>query len=193
MIIASIIAAATAASAEAATADEGLLRVARDVGETFGFDSRLFFAQVISFSIVAFLLSRFAFKPLLKVLDERRRMIEEAHLNAERIKQTLAEAEQRYQETLSKANADAQRLIDEARASGSELSERKRQEAIIEAEAILAKARESTRRERDQMMAELRAELGRLVVETTGKVAGKVLTEADQRRLSEEAAKRVSA
>ncbi len=193
MIIAMILAAATAASAEAVNGDEGLLGVARDVGETFGFDSRLFFAQVISFSIVAFLLSRFAFKPLLKVLDERRRMIEEAHLNSEKIKQTLAEAEQRYQETLSKANADAQRLIDEARASGSELSERKRQEAIAEAEAILAKARESTRRERDQMMAELRAELGRLVVETTGKVTGKVLTDADQRRLSEEAAKRVSA
>ncbi len=193
MIIATILAAATSAASAAASADEGLLGVARDVGETFGFDSRLFFAQVISFSIVAFLLSRFAFKPLLKVLDERRRMIEEAHQNAEQVKKTLAEAEQRYQETLAKANADAQRLIDEARASGSALSERKRQEAIAEAEAILSKAREITQREREQVMADLRAELGRLVVETTGKVAGKVLTEADQRRISEEAAKVVSA
>ncbi len=182
-----------AAVVETARAEEGLGAVAREVGETFGFNTQLFFSQFISFCIVAFLLQRFAFAPLMKVLEERRKMIEEAHMNSEKVKKTLAEAERRYQEILASAQADAQRVIDEARASGSELSERKRQEAIAEAEAILAKARENTQRERDQMFADLRSELGRLVVETTGVVTGKVLTPEDQKRLSEETAKRVAA
>jgi F-type H+-transporting ATPase subunit b len=190
MIPASLLA---VAAEHAAHADEGLLGSVRDIGETFGFNTQFFASQFISFCIVAFLLQRFAFKPLTKVLEQRRRMIEEANHNSEKIKQTLAEAEARYKEVLSKANADAQRVIDEARQSGSELSEKKRQEAIAEAEAILTKAREGTVREREQMMTDLRSELGRLVVETTGRVAGKVLTADDQKRLNDEATKRAAA
>src|ERR1700731_832820 len=100
-----------------------------DTAETFGWNPWLFLSQVISFVIVAFLLRRFAYKPILAVLEERRRKIEEGQLNAEKIKKELAEAEKRYQEILAKANADAQRMIDEARASAAHLSERKQQEA----------------------------------------------------------------
>ena len=89
------------------------------------------------------LLQRFAYKPILAVLEERRRKIEEGQLNAEKIKKELAEAEKRYQEIVAKANADAQKMIDEARESAAHLSERKQQEAITAAEQIIAKAREA--------------------------------------------------
>src|SRR5205823_8617414 len=88
---------------------------ARETAETFGWNWHLFLSQVISFVIVALLLKRFAYKPIQAVLEERRRQIEEAQLNAEKIKKQLAEAEQRYSEILAKANAEAQRMIDEAR------------------------------------------------------------------------------
>src|SRR6266576_5533964 len=113
----------------------------RDTADTFGWDPRLFFSQVISFVIVALLLRRFAYKPILNVLEERRRRIEEGQLNAEKIKRQLDEAEKRYSEILAKANADAQKMIDEARESAAHLSERKQQEAITAAEQIIAKAR----------------------------------------------------
>src|SRR4029077_20715722 len=111
----------------------------RDTAETFGWNWELFLSQVISFTIVAFLLRRFAYKPILAVLEDRRQKIEEGMLNAEKIRKQLAEAEKRYQEILAKANADAQRMIDEARESSSHLAERKQQEAITAAEQILAK------------------------------------------------------
>ena len=78
--------------------------IARETGETFGFDLRLFLSQVISFVIVALVLRQFAYKPILDVLEERRQRIAEGLLNAEKIKQQLAEAEQRYAEILAKAN-----------------------------------------------------------------------------------------
>jgi F-type H+-transporting ATPase subunit b len=126
------------------------------------------------------------------VLAERRRKIEEGEINAEKIKKELAEAEKRYQEIVAKANADAQKMIDEARESASHLSERKQQEAITAAEQIIAKAREASAIEHERTMESLKRELGRLVVDTTAKVAGKVLTPEDQRRLQEEAARQVA-
>src|ERR1700751_5223713 len=148
----------------------------RDAAETFGWNPWLFLSQVISFLIVALLLRRFAYKPILAVLEERRRKIEEGQINAEKIRKELAEAEKRYQEIVAKANADAQRMIDEARESSSHLAERKQQEAIAAAEQILAKAKEAAALEHERQMQSLKRELGHLVVETTAKVTGKVLT-----------------
>ena len=171
----------------------GFGQMLRDTADTFGWNPWLFLSQVISFAIVAFLLRRFAYKPILAVLEERRRKIEEGQLNAEKIKKELAEAEKRYQEILAKANADAQKMIDEARQSSARLADRKEQEAIMAAEQILAKAREASILEHGRTMAELKREIGRLVVDTTAKVTGKVLTSEDQRRLQEEAARNLAA
>jgi F-type H+-transporting ATPase subunit b len=166
--------------------------IARDTAETFGWNPRLFLSQVVSFAIVAFLLRRFAYKPILTVLEERRQRIAEGLLNADKIKQELAEAEKRYAEIVAKANEQAQRMIDEARESSAHLAERKQQEAITAAEQIMAKAREAGELERERTMADLKRQLGRLVVETTAKVTGKVLTSDDQKRLQEEAARQLA-
>ena len=173
-------------------AQGGLGDVARETASTFGFNLWLFLSQVISFTIVALALRRFAYKPILAILEERRQRIAEGLLNAEKIKQQLAEAEQRYQEILSNANAAAQKMIDEARESASHVAERKQQEAVAMAEQIVAKAREASAIEHERTMAQLKRELGRLVVDTTAKVTGKVLTGEDQRRLQEEASRQLA-
>src|SRR5438094_6186738 len=170
----------------------GFSETLQDTAETFGWNPWLFLSQVISFVIVALLLRRFAYKPILAVLEQRRRTIEEGQLNAEKIKKELAEAKRRYQEIVAKANADAQRMIDEARESAAHLSERKQQEAVATAEQIIAKAREAAAIEHDRTMESLKRELGHLIVDTTVKVTGKVLTPEDQRRLQQEAARQLS-
>ncbi len=170
----------------------GLTDMARTTGETFGFNLWMFLSQVISFVIVALLLRHFAYRPILAVLEERRQRIAEGLLNAEKIKQQLAEAEQRYAEILAKGNAAAQKMIDEAQESALHLAERKQQEAISAAEQIVAKAREASAIEHERTMTQLKRELGRLVVDTTAKVTGKVLTAEDQRRLQEEASRQIA-
>ena len=179
----------TALIAAAAETSPGILQ---STAETFGWNPWLFFSQVISFAIVALVLRRFAYRPILAVLEDRRRKIEEGQLNAEKIRKELAEAEKRYQEIIDKANADAQRMIDEARESAAHLSERKQQEAITAAEQIVAKAKEAATLEHERQTQALKRELGRLVVDTTAKVTGKVLTTEDQKRLQEEAARQVA-
>ena len=170
-----------------------LTDIARTTGETFGFNLWMFLSQVVSFGIVALLLRKYAYKPILGVLEQRRQQIADAQLNAEKIKTQLAEAEQRYQEILTKANGQAQKMIDEARDSASHVAARREQEAVTAAEQIIAKAHEAAALEHERTMLQLRQEVGRLVVDTTAKVTGKVLTSDDQRRLQEEAARQIAA
>ena len=165
----------------------------RRVAEQFGLDWPHFIAQCISFGIVAFVLHRFAYKPVLKVLEERRQRIEEGLKNAEQIKKDLANAQSKALEIMNQAAAQATRLIEEARAAAAKVQEQETQKAIAAAQDIVEKARQATRAEHGQMLADLRREVGRLVVATTGKVVGKVLTPEEQQRLAEEANRQLAA
>ncbi len=84
-------------------------------------------------------------------------------------------------------------MIEEARTAAKVVGERETQRAISEAERIIAQARETTLLDHARMMAELKREVARLVIDTTAKVSGKVLTSDDQRRLSEEASREIAA
>src|SRR5262252_8076733 len=164
-----------------------------NVAQQFGVYWPNLIAQLILFAIVYFVLKRFAFQRVTAMLEERRRRIEEGQLNAEKIKKQLAEAQTKYEEILAKAHAESQRLLEEVRASGDRLAEQKRQEAITAAEQITLKAQEAMALERDKSMAEMKRELGRLVVDTTARVTGKVLSPDDHEKINEETARQIAA
>jgi F-type H+-transporting ATPase subunit b len=157
-----------------------------DTAAKFGVNWPMFISQCVSFAIVAFLLHRFAYKPVLKVLEERREKIAESLANAEQIKKELANAQGKSQEILSQANAQGNKLIEEARVSAAKILEQESQKAIATANEIISKARQANEAELARMKAELRREVGRLVVVTSAKVTGKILTTEDQQRLAEE-------
>jgi F-type H+-transporting ATPase subunit b len=170
-----------------------LAQMGRETAEKFGLDWPHFIAQVISFCIVAFLLRRFAYQPILRVLEDRRQRIAESVANAEKIKAELAKTEALRQEVLDKANAQASGLIEEARAVAARVQAQETQKALAAAEQILVKAREAAAADHARMLTELKREVGRLVVETTGRVTGKVLTAEDQARLAQEANRELAA
>jgi len=170
-----------------------LAETAKTTADKFGLETHLFVAQVISFLIVAALLYKFAYKPVLTVLEERRQKIAESLANAEKIKQELANAQAKAQELLSAANAQGNKLIEEARQSAAKVLEQETQKAIATANDIIAKARQASEAELARMKAELRREVGRLVVSTTAKVTGKILTADDQQRLAEETNRQLAA
>ena len=119
--------------------------------------------------------------------------IAEGLANAERIKAELARTETQRQEVLDQANVQATRLIDEARAAAARVQEAETQKAIAQAKDIVEKAKQATEIERARMLTELKREIGRLVIETSARVTGKVLTPEDQRRLTKETTKQLAA
>ncbi len=160
---------------------------------TFGINWPHLLAQIVSFCIVCFVLYRFAYRPILEMLETRRNQIAQGLANAEQIKAELARTEAQRQEVMTQASAQANQFIEEARAAAVRLQQQEFQKAVAAAEQITAKAREAAAHDYDRMLAELKREVGRLVVQTTAIVTGKILTPEDQRRLVEEAAKHVAA
>ena len=162
------------------------------IARTFGVDWQHLIAQIISFGIVCFVLYRFAYRPVLAILEKRRQQIAEGLSNAEKIKAELARTEVQRQEKMAEVNAAATKMIDEARVAAKRVQEMETQKAIAAAEQIVAKAREAAERDHDRMLADLKREVGRLVVETTATVTSKVLTPEDQHRLAEEVTKQLA-
>jgi F-type H+-transporting ATPase subunit b len=158
-----------------------------DVLTKFGVNWPAFIAQVVIVLVVYAILNKYAFGPVLAMLDQRRKRIEEGEKELVSIRQQLEQADARVKAMLDEANAKAERLINEARDSASALREQKTQEAISEAEKIIAKSREASKLEHERLLSDLKRDFGRLVVETTGKVTGKVLDDKDQSRINQEA------
>jgi len=164
-----------------------------DTAKQFGVDWPHFIAQVLSFSIVAFLLHWLAYKPILAVLAERKQRIAEGLSNSDKIKTELAKTEAARLEVMRKADEQANKLIEEARAVAARVQEQESQKAIAAAQSIIAKAKEEAAQIYTRSLADLKREIGHLVIETTGKVTGKILTPADQQKLAEETAKQIAA
>ena len=160
-----------------------------EIARTFGVDWVHLGAQIVSFGIVCAVLYLAAYKPILRMLEARRQQIASGLANAEKIKAQLARIEVERQEILTKAGAEGKQLIDEARQAAARVEAAETQKAIASAEQIIVRAREAAEREHAQMRADLKREIGRLVVQTTASVTGKVLTTDDQRRLAEETAR----
>lgn len=184
-LLSSILAAAPAVPAEAAGDTVGIT-------EIFGFKWQAFLSQVITFLIVYFVLSKYAFPPIMAMLEERRRRIADGEENLKKIQQQLAQADDRVRGMIDDANKEAERLIADARESASAQREQRVQAAVNEAGNIIAKAHEASKLEHERLMGELKREFGRLVVDTTGKVTGKVLDEKDRKRINEEAAGQIA-
>jgi F-type H+-transporting ATPase subunit b len=93
---------------------------------------------------------------------------------------------------MAQANVQASKFIEEAQVAAARLREQEKEKAIAAAEQIMIKAREAAAQEHELMLAELKRQVGRLVVQATATVTGKILTAEDQRRLAEETAKQVA-
>lgn len=163
-----------------------------DVLTKFGVNFPAFIAQVVIVLVVYAILNKFAFGPVLAMLEQRRKRIEAGEQDLVKIREQLEQAESRVQAMLDEANTKAEHMISEARESASALREQKTQEAISEAEKIVAKAREASKLEHERLMADLKRDFGRLVIDTTGKVTGKVLDDQDQARINQEVAGQVA-
>ncbi len=164
-----------------------------EVARTFGVNWPHLFAQIVSFGIVCAVLYALAYKPILQMLETRRQQIASGLANAEKIRSELARIENERRDVLTRADGEGKQLIEEARAAAARVHAEETRKAIAAAEQVAQRAREAIERDRARMLAELRQEVGRLVVQTTAMVTGKILTPDDHRRLAEETARQLAA
>jgi F-type H+-transporting ATPase subunit b len=164
-----------------------------DSGNKTGWNSQQFFSQCVAVTVLFVVLWQFGWKPVRTILEERRKTIEDSIANADKIKKELTDAESTRLSIIQKANDQANKIISEAEKSAAAVTEQRAKEATRQAEDILKNAHEAAVLDRNRLMAELKQQIGDLVIQTTQKVAGKVLTADDQSRLNSETLQQLDA
>jgi F-type H+-transporting ATPase subunit b len=151
-----------------------------------GFNLPALIAQLVNFGLLLILFSVLLYKPLLKVLDERKKRIQEGLEASEEAKRRLAETEQEVARELERARQEGQALVAQAQQISARIQEEARQSARAEAEQLLERARAEIQLERDGAIAQLRREFADLTITAAERVIRRSLDRDAHRQLIEE-------
>jgi len=139
--------------------------------------------QVVTFIILLVLLRVFAYKPIMRMLDERSRRVKESMEQAESLKEQSARGEEELKKQLEAASREGQERITRAVRAGEEVKQKAQEDAKKEAENLIVRARSEIQRERDDAISEVRREFADLTVLAAGKVIEKSLDKEEHREL----------
>ena len=143
--------------------------------------------QLVNFTFLLLVLRLVVYKPILKMLDERRERIREGLSAADRGREQAIEAERRAQEQIETARREGQTIVQNAQAVAQRVQEEARQQAQQQTEVMLERARSEIQLERDGAIAELRKEFAELTISAAEKVIGQSLDHSAHQRLIEQA------
>jgi len=142
-------------------------------------------AQIVNFVILFGLLYLVAYKPLMRMLDERSRRVKESMEQTEYIKQQAAHAEEEVKKQLETAGKEGQEVIARAVRTGEDVRQQTQQEARQEAESLIARARIEIQQERDEAIDDLRKQFADLTILAAGRVIDRSLDKEAHRQLIE--------
>lgn len=162
--------------------------------EALGFNLPSLIAQLVNFTILLIFFRVFLYRPILRMLDERRRRIREGMEAAERMKEQEVQARQAVQQSMEEARREGQAFISQAQQIANRIQEESRQQAQREAEALLARARAEIQLERDNAITQVRREFADLAITAAERVIRQSLDRrAHQRLVAEVLAEAASA
>ncbi len=158
-----------------------------EILQSFGVQPILLVAQIINFLILLFVLRKLLYKPILKMLDERKQRIAESMKQAQEIEERFAKLEEEQKAMLQKARQEADALLTQTKDAAKTLTDQLTSEARQQSEKIIEKAQEAAKREHDQMQKELRGEIVTLAVEVAQKATQEILTPEQKKKLTSDA------
>jgi F-type H+-transporting ATPase subunit b len=156
-----------------------------DLPLKLGINGPVLITQIVTFVILLIILRVFAYKPIMRMLDERSRRIRESMDQAESVKQASIHAEEQVKKQLEEASREGQERIARAVKAGEDVKQKAQADARREAEALIERARAEIRQERDDAIDGVRREFADLTVLAAGKVIERSLDKEQHRELIE--------
>lgn len=150
-----------------------------------GIDWKLLIAQIVNFLVLLFVLWKFAYGPIVAMLEKRQKKIESGLKDAEDAHKKLAESTEKEKEILKKARTEAKDIIEKAHAQAEKGKSEIAGEAKTQAEKILANAKTEIEQEKLKTIAEIKSEIGGLVVAATEKIVGEKIDEKKDKEIIE--------
>ncbi len=141
--------------------------------------------QIINFGILFLLLYLFAYKPILRMLDQRAQKIKESMDQSDLVKDQAARAAEESKRIVEAGIKEGQELIARATRAGDELKQQSQQKAQEEAQALVSRARGEIQQERDEAIGALRREFADLTIQAAEKVIDKSLDKNAHRDIIE--------
>ena len=151
----------------------------------FGVNWMLLAAQVVNFTILLLILNRFVYKPVIKLLEERKAKIAESLANAKKIEDRLDKLEVDRAKVIQEAKDESKKIITEARSIADTIKTEADKDAAKRLEAAIKKAESASEARLATLQKEIKQDVVRLVVETLRVTTGKVLSEDDQHKILE--------
>lgn len=132
-------------------------------------------AYLVNFLILLGILSLFAYRPLVRLMDQRAERIRESLEAADQARQEAASSREAVEEALNEARQQGQRLLDQTREAAERYRAEEMERARQEAEAFVLRARADIQRERDAAIEEVRSNFGELAITAAERVIGRTL------------------
>ena len=151
--------------------------------EGLGVNLPTLLAQIVNFTILLGLLYLVAYKPIMRLLDERSDKIKQSMEQTETIKEQAEQAEAETRKQIEAARKEGQEVIARAVKAGSEVRQKTQQQAKEEAGSLLNRARAEIQRERDEAITELRKDFADLTIMAAGKIIDRSLDKQAHREL----------
>ncbi len=148
-----------------------------------GINPYLLVAQLINFGLIAFLLTRLLYRPVLNALQARTQRIQESIQNAEQVRTQLSRAQQDYEAQMARARQEAAQIIAQANERAQVQAREVIANAQADAERIRAEAQATAQQEREQLLRGLQGQLAGLVTQTASTVIGQELRTGGHERL----------
>ena len=148
-----------------------------------GLDTKLIIAQAVNFVLLLVILRRFAYKPVLSMLEKRADTIDKSLKQAKKIKEELQKTEDDRRKEMAKAREEYSALIAEAKETGKQKKEEMVEEARKKTGEIVTKAKEEIRNEKEKSVQEARQEIADLAIEISGKIIGRNIDEEKEKEL----------
>src|SRR3989344_4859841 len=152
-----------------------------------GIDWKILIAQAVNFAVLLFVLRKFAYRPILKILEERRAAIENDKKRSEELSMKLAEAEKAKEEILAQARIESEKIIKAAEEAGKEDARNLIAEAREENKRAALETEKNLERERERLFAEAKREIGELVTTAVEKTLAGALDKKSEMALVDEA------
>ncbi len=150
-----------------------------------GIDWKLLLAQIVNFLILFFILYKLVYKPILNVLDKRKKMIEKNVEDTKRIEDRLTKLEEERAKVLSDASKEAMAIIEKTKKVAEEDREKALANAKKEISLLAERYRGQLKEEKAEMIHEIKKEVAELIVSSSQKILQKEFSSNDQKRLED--------
>jgi F-type H+-transporting ATPase subunit b len=140
----------------------------------------LIFWTLLAFGIVFFILAKYAWKPILKSLNQREKNISDAILSTEKVKQEMASLKNENEILLAKAREERAIMMREAKETRDKIITEAREQARIETNKIIAGAQDAINQQKMAAITDLKNQVGNLVVEVSEKVLRRELNNKEE-------------